>query len=169
MIYMFVIFLGMIFAFAMVKSEVYFPRKIINQFLLKDFSMLKVFLTALIVSSVIYNILFLSYDPLQWKKFYKIEDALGGALLGLGMVLTGSCPGTVFAQLGSLSKKAGIVFLGGLFGNYLYDKLALVKSGELVYLYQSGDFFYSSIIFIGLCETILIGIYLYERSKKLQK
>ena len=166
MIYSFVIFLGCIFAFAMIKSEVYFPKKIVNQFLLKDFSMLKVFLTALIVSSLVYNVLFFFYEPLQWKKFYRVEDILGGALLGLGMVLTGSCPGTVFAQLGSLSKKAGIVFLGGLTGNYLYDKLSLVKTGNIIYLYSQGNFFYSSIIFMIACLGMLTGIYFYEKNFK---
>eukprot|EP00039_Didymoeca_costata_P008672 m.114850 g.114850 ORF g.114850 m.114850 type:complete len:369 (-) comp14181_c0_seq3:192-1298(-) len=43
-------------------------------------------------------------------------NIVGGALLGMGMTLTGSCPGTVWAQLGSGQTEALFVLLGGILG-----------------------------------------------------
>lgn len=41
---------------------------------------------------------------------------LGAGMLGMGMALTGSCPGTVFAQIAAGSNAARFILLGGLLG-----------------------------------------------------
>lgn len=41
-------------------------------------------------------------------------------MVGVGMALTGSCPGTVFGQLGAGSIVARYTFVGGLLGAFIY-------------------------------------------------
>jgi uncharacterized membrane protein YedE/YeeE len=41
-------------------------------------------------------------------------------LIGFGMTLTGSCPGTVFAQVGSGVRSGRLVLAGGLLGGIIY-------------------------------------------------
>jgi uncharacterized membrane protein YedE/YeeE len=49
-------------------------------------------------------------------------NLLGGALLGLGMALTGACPGTVLPQLATGIPSAPLVVLGSVLGGVLYSK-----------------------------------------------
>lgn len=56
--------------------------------------------------------LFSSYDG----------NVIGGLLLGMGMTLTGACPGTVLPQVATGIKSGPLVLLGGLLGGILYSK-----------------------------------------------
>jgi len=47
----------------------------------------------------------------------------GSALLGVGLAISGSCPGTVFAQLGAGSRKSVFVLVGGIIGAALYGAI----------------------------------------------
>src|SRR5262245_15436226 len=49
-------------------------------------------------------------------------SVVGGVLFGLGWGLSGSCPGTVLAQLGSGHAVAAITLLGVLLGNVAFDR-----------------------------------------------
>lgn len=51
-------------------------------------------------------------------------NIIGGLLIGIGMTLTGSCPGTVFAQLGSGIPSAPLVLSGGTIGGIIYTALS---------------------------------------------
>ena len=94
---------------------------IVNQFRFKDFTVLKVMLTAIIVGGL-GVLLFVHLGLAKWH----VRDAnmlgvlLGGGLFGIGMVLYGYCPGTAIAAVatGSLHALAGIV--GMLAGAMLY-------------------------------------------------
>jgi uncharacterized membrane protein YedE/YeeE len=46
----------------------------------------------------------------------------GGVLFGIGWGLSGSCPGTVLAQLGSGHAIAGLTLCGVLLGNWLFQR-----------------------------------------------
>ncbi|CAF5219362.1 unnamed protein product, partial [Rotaria magnacalcarata] len=45
---------------------------------------------------------------------------MGGALIGVGMVLAGSCPGTVFVQMGSGLQNSFLTCLGAICGVLFY-------------------------------------------------
>jgi uncharacterized membrane protein YedE/YeeE len=49
-------------------------------------------------------------------------DIVGGLLLGIGIVLAGACPGTVFAQIGAGYKDAWVTLLGAITGALFYAK-----------------------------------------------
>jgi uncharacterized membrane protein YedE/YeeE len=50
-------------------------------------------------------------------------NILGGLLLGLGMAVTGSCPGTSFVQAGTGNLNGVLVIIGGLLGAITFVKL----------------------------------------------
>jgi uncharacterized protein len=53
----------------------------------------------------------------------------GGVLFGLGWGLSGSCPGTVLAQLGSGRVIAAITLCGILLGNWLFERFVAGRYG----------------------------------------
>ncbi|KAG0645819.1 non sense mediated decay [Hyphodiscus hymeniophilus] len=123
---------GSIFGAALTSAGVYHPAVIIGQMTLQDFTMLKVFLTAAAISASIISIttttgvakvqprasstvgLFGRYDA----------NIIGGVLLGIGSSLTGACPGTVFPQIATGVRSSLFVFLGGITGAVLFERLA---------------------------------------------
>ncbi|PQE17716.1 hypothetical protein CJF31_00005449 [Rutstroemia sp. NJR-2017a BVV2] len=50
-------------------------------------------------------------------------NLIGGLLLGIGMALTGACPGTVLPQVVTGIRSGQFALLGGILGGILYSKL----------------------------------------------
>ncbi|MBN1914606.1 MAG: YeeE/YedE family protein [Parachlamydiales bacterium] len=109
--------LGIIFGITLEKSRVFEPGIILEQLYLKKFIMLKVFLTAIITDLIVFAFFFtFGWDRLSWKTTHFWGDIVGGSLLGLGIAISGACPGTVFAQIGAGYKDALATFFGGITG-----------------------------------------------------
>jgi uncharacterized membrane protein YedE/YeeE len=53
----------------------------------------------------------------------------GGVLFGIGWGLSGSCPGTVLAQLGSGHVSAGFTLCGVLLGNWIFERFVAGRLG----------------------------------------
>ncbi|KDO31065.1 hypothetical protein SPRG_19592 [Saprolegnia parasitica CBS 223.65] len=100
---------GAAFGFAMNKGQVYLPMIIMEQMAFQRFTMMKMFVSALGMS-------FLSkavFRALQPDAFQRMQSSratnpststaliLGGLVLGAGMTVSGSCPGSVYVQLGA--------------------------------------------------------------------
>lgn len=115
------IFMGIIFGFALEKSKVFDPATIVSQFQFRNFTMLKVFLTAITTGLIIFSIFFsIGFDRLVWKTTILSSDIIGGILLGIGTVIAGACPGTVFAQIGAGYKDAWFTLLGAITGSIFF-------------------------------------------------
>jgi len=123
--------MGAVFGFALQKGEVYLPMRIANQFTLRDFTMLKMFLSASVTSSLVFSVGYLLV-PDHFKAMRSScsgerktlkETATGAGLLGVGMAVAGSCPGNVLVQIGSGLVPAFLIFACGLFGAFLYGIL----------------------------------------------
>lgn len=84
---------------------------------LRNFIMLKVFLTAvatgLVVLAVLNGFGFIKLAP---KATLYTADIAGGLILGVGITLAGGCPGTVLAQIGTGYRDAWATLLGGIAG-----------------------------------------------------
>lgn len=70
-----------------------------------------------------YNLKARAPTNLGWLGAYD-GNIIGGLLIGIGMTLTGSCPGTVFAQVGSGVKTGPLVLAGGLLGGIIYTAVS---------------------------------------------
>ncbi|UPK97552.1 hypothetical protein LCI18_008487 [Fusarium solani-melongenae] len=111
---------GAVFGAATVVAGVYSPSVIINQFKFEEWHMLQTFLGAAATSAVVSKILegtgYVNLKPRSSSPiglFGQYDgNVLGGFLLGAGMALSGSCPGTVLAQVGA-GLQTGFYALGG--------------------------------------------------------
>jgi hypothetical protein len=138
--------MGIVFGFALEKSRVFEPGIIVGQMQLRNFIMLKVFLSAVATGAVVLAVLNgFGYVKLQPKAALYAADIVGGLLLGAGITLAGACPGTTLAQIGAGYRDALFTLVGGLAGAiaYSYAEPVLSKtflaqgSGKIIFT----DFF----------------------------
>lgn len=125
--------MGLVFGLALEKSRVFEPGAIVGQMQLRNFIMLKVFLSAVITGLVVLAVLngafavTLHPKSLQWA-----ANIAGGLLLGTGLVIAGACPGTVLAQIGAGYRDAWFTLAGALAGAMAYGYLQPALSGTAV-------------------------------------
>ncbi len=111
------IVMGLVFGFALEKSRVFEPGMIVGQMQLRNFTMLKIFLTAvvtgLIVLAILNGVFGVKMHP---KATLYGADVIGGLLLGAGIAIAGACPGTVAAQVGAGYRDSIATLAGGILG-----------------------------------------------------
>jgi len=134
------ILVGASFGAALTAAGVYFPSVILGQMHFTDFSMLKAFLSASAASAIVIS-LARTYHlkttfPCATKSLgifsHYDGNIIGGSLLGLGMALSGACPGTVLPQAVNGVPSGPLVLFGGLLGGILFSRLGkyLQRSNE---------------------------------------
>lgn len=116
---------GLIFGFLLQKGHVTRFDTIVGQFLLKDFTVIKVMGTAIVVGGLgVYTLLqFGLIDALHIKGTAVLGVVLGGVIFGIGMATLGYCPGTGVAALGDGARDALFGVLGMLVGAALYAEV----------------------------------------------
>ncbi len=113
--------MGIVFGVLLHRGGVADYNVIVNQFRLRDFTVLKVMFTAVIVGGMGVLVLHDSgHAQYHIKPANMLGVVLGAALFGVGMVLYGYCPGTGVAALATGSLHALSGFIGMLFGGALY-------------------------------------------------
>lgn len=123
--------MGIVFGFALEKSRVFEPGIIVGQMQMRNFIMIKMFLTAIATGAVVLAILNgFGYVKLGPKAALYAADIAGGLILGAGITLAGACPGTTLAQVGAGYRDALFTLLGGLLGAvaFAYAQPALSKT-----------------------------------------
>eukprot|EP00547_Thalassionema_nitzschioides_P001785 CAMPEP_0194216106 /NCGR_PEP_ID=MMETSP0156-20130528/18313_1 /TAXON_ID=33649 /ORGANISM="Thalassionema nitzschioides, Strain L26-B" /LENGTH=403 /DNA_ID=CAMNT_0038944795 /DNA_START=39 /DNA_END=1247 /DNA_ORIENTATION=+ len=123
-------FMGIFFGLAFYKSHVFEPQIIRGQFLFQRFIMLKVFFGAMGTGALL--LAFLSgrtkkfhnarelWRPTASTRGYWTGPALGGFGLGVGMAISGACPGMVLAAWGADTPDCTYTIFGGLLGALVY-------------------------------------------------
>ncbi|WP_063684904.1 YeeE/YedE thiosulfate transporter family protein [Bradyrhizobium stylosanthis] len=113
--------MGAAFGFLLQRGKVTNCDVIENQFRLRDFTVLKVMGTAIVVGGL--GVLLL-VDTGNTKYYVKdanmLAVALGAALFGVGMVVYGYCPGTALGAIATGSVHALVGALGMVAGAILY-------------------------------------------------
>ena len=112
------ILIGMAFGYIMEASGFSSSRKLVGVFYGYDFAVLKVFLTACLVSLI--GLSYMNY--LNWvdlnqlfvQPTYLWASLIGGVTMGIGFLAGGFCPGTSLCAVG-IGKIDGIIFTIGLF------------------------------------------------------
>jgi len=113
---------GLLFGFILQKSGASNPQRIIDMLRLKDFHLVKVILLAIGLSSLM---LFLLSALGIIEAHFSVKTAyvgvmVGGLIFGLGWAVSGFCPGTSVAALGTGRKDALIFVGGGLIGAFAF-------------------------------------------------
>ncbi len=112
---------GILFGFLLQKGRVAKFRVIVGQFLLKDWTVVKVMLTAVAVGAVgVWAMLALGLTTLHIKPAAFGGVVAGGLLFGAGMAIFGYCPGTSVAACGEGRRDAMVGVVGMLVGAFIY-------------------------------------------------
>jgi len=127
--------IGLLFGFFLQKGGVTKYEVIMGQLRLTDFTVLKIILTAIIVSMLGVSYFYPKGKvPVKTKEGSIKNAIIGGLLFGIGFGLLGYCPGTIAGAIGNGALDAltggfiGIV-LGTIIYALMYEKLT--KSGVL--------------------------------------
>jgi len=104
---------GIVFGFLLQKGQVAKFSVIVGQFLLKDWTVVKIMGTAVVVGSVgVFALVAAGQASLHVKPLLLGGVLLGGALFGVGMTVLGYCPGTTVAACGEGRRDAMAGVLG---------------------------------------------------------
>jgi hypothetical protein len=164
---------GIVFGFLLQKGGVTNYDIIIGQLLLKDFTVVKVMLSAVITGMIgIHLMKSLGWIQLNPKAGSWGKNAIGGLIFGLGFAVLGYCPGTIAGAIGNGYLDA---LVGGLTGILLgsgllaaaYPKLrsGILKKGDfgdltLPRLFKVNDW----TVIIPLSGLLILLLYLMERA-----
>jgi len=123
---------GILFGFLLQKGRVAKFSVIIGQLLLKDWTVVKIMLTAVAVGSIgVYALVSLGTASLHVKPAVFGGVLFGGLLFGAGMAIFGYCPGTSVAACGEGRKDAMVGVAGMLTGALAYVWLYSVHQPAL--------------------------------------
>lgn len=112
---------GFAFGWLLHRGRVTSYDVILNQFRLRDFTVLKVMLTAIVAGGVgVLALTQLGYAKFHVRDANMLATIIGAAIFGVGMVLYGYCPGTGLAAIATGSVHALVGAVGMLFGAMLY-------------------------------------------------
>ena len=161
--------MGVVFGIALEKSRVFEPGMIVGQMQLRNFIMLKIFLTAVATGALILAVLNgFGFVKLQPKAALYAADVVGGILLGAGIALAGACPGTTLAQIGVGYRDALFTLAGGLFGAVAFsyaqpwlDKVLIGTGPKLIFADLVNIPYWQGAI--GLSAAIALILMLMER------
>jgi hypothetical protein len=161
--------MGLVFGFALEKSRVFEPGMIVGQMQLRNWIMLKIFLSAVATGAVLLAVLNgFGMAKLQPKAALYAADIVGGLILGSGIALAGACPGTTLAQIGAGYRDAFFTLLGGFAGavafSYAQPWLAasLIGTGpKLIFTDLFGIPYWQGAL--ALAAIIVVALVLMER------
>ena len=112
---------GFVFGFVLQKAHVTKFPVIVGQFLLRDFTVMKTMLTAIVVGGAgVYGLKAMGLATLHPKPAQLAAVATGGLVFGVGMVLLGYCPGTGIAAAAEGRRDAMFGVLGMLAGALIF-------------------------------------------------
>lgn len=128
------ILVGILFGVVFVKAEIISWYRIQEMFRLHSFHMYGVIGTAVAVGMIsVFLIKRFQLKTMQGEKVifhdkdFHWGNVIGGLMFGLGWAITGSCPGPLFAQIGSGFLVVSITLLSAIAGTWVYglvrDKL----------------------------------------------
>jgi uncharacterized protein len=112
---------GFVFGVLLQKGRVAKFRVIVGQFLLRDWTVVKIMGTAVIVGSIgVYALVQAGLASLEIKPMLLGGVVVGGLCFGIGMAVFGYCPGTSVAACGEGRRDAMVGVAGMLCGAALY-------------------------------------------------
>ena len=112
---------GLAFGFLLQKGGVAKYHVLIGVLLLRDFTVIKVMLTAILVGMIgIFTLQKAGLVKLHVKPTRYAANVVGGLIFGVGFALSGYCPGTGAAALGQGNLDSIAMIVGMLAGSYLF-------------------------------------------------
>lgn len=162
---------GAAFGWLLHRGKVTDYNTIVNQFRLRDFTVLKVMLTAIIVGGVgVLALVHLGAAKFHLRDANMLGTIIGAAIFGVGMVLYGYCPGTGLAAIATGSVHALVGAFGMLAGAVAYAfSFAWVRE-HILSVWKLGKVSLADVtgipmigLFAGLIVFAVVFFYLIER------
>jgi uncharacterized membrane protein YedE/YeeE len=165
---------GVVFGWLLHRGKVADYNTIVRQFLFRDFTVLKIMMTAIIVGGIgVFALQQFGLAKFHIKPADLLAVGLGAALFGIGMVLYGYCPGTALAAIGAGSAHALVGAVGMIVGGILYALSFGWVSANIIPVWQMGKVqlpallgISPAVIFAGLAVVALVMFTLIERSRR---
>lgn len=130
--------IGICFGFLLQRGGVTRYEVVMGQLLMKDFTVVKIMLTAIVTGMIgVYALRSAGWATFSKKPGSLGSTAIGGLIFGAGFGLLGYCPGTMIGAVGQGSLDALFGMAGMLIGTAVYAGMfpALSKS-----ILKKGDF-----------------------------
>lgn len=168
------LFVGLFFGFFLQKAHVTRFSTIVGQLILKDFTVMKVIMTAIACGSLGLYLLKLFFPEIELiiSSTTLLAAALGGGIFGIGMAILGYCPGTCVGALAEKTKDARFGILGMILGAALYAEIYpwihnTLKPACLITKVTLPEYFQlSPWLFIALCGSVVAVFILCDKKRK---
>ena len=149
--------LGFVFGFLLQKGQVTRYKVIVGQFLLVDWTVLRVMLSAIITGSIgVYAMLSLGWiEGLMVKPAVLAANGLGGLIFGVGMASLGYCPGTGVGAAAEGSRHARWGLVGMVVGAGCYAAAYPVIEPTLMHVAAYGKVTFADVT--GLSPWVFIA------------
>jgi hypothetical protein len=130
---------GLAFGWLLERGRVLDHNVIVNQLRLKDFTVLKVMLTAILVGGIgVYGLVELGFARWHLRDANIGGAGLGGLLFGVGMAIHGDCPGTGLAAAATGRTHALVGVLGMVAGGIAYADAFKAMRGSVLAWWNLG-------------------------------
>ncbi len=170
---------GTLFGFFLRKGNVTRSSTIIGQLLLKDFTVMKVIMTAIATGSLWLFILKGSFASITINPIISsttlLAALIGGGIFGLGMAMVGYCPGTCVGALAEKDKSAWFGFVGMLVGSAIYAEifpkiqhfkpLKEINKSTLYDFFQISPWLIESLVLLAVATLLVIDLKSFYKSK----
>ena len=166
---------GVIFGFLLQKGRVLRYEKQVNAMLLKDMTILKFMLSAILVGSIGLHILqgagvisSFSHKPMNIGAV-----VIGGILFGIGWAIMGYCPGTSLGALGEGRWHAVFAIIGMILGAAIFSELYPLLSRTVMVWKDYGNLGLPEVlglnpwIVVAAFWAIVIGVFVFFEKKDL--
>ena len=179
--YLYAIFIGITFGFILERAGFGRATHIAPVFFFRNLRVSKIMVNAILTASCwitlsVYNG-WLDYNQIFIPDTYIWPYLVGGAMFGIGMVMSGWCPGTAVIGLAKGKIDAVAFLLGVIVGMFIYfdqfDKIADFANSGYVGKFTidkliGGDIYTSFLatIFIGIALAIFMNVMKSIRDKK---
>lgn len=131
---------GILFGFLLQKGRAAKFHVIIGQFILRDWTVVKIMGTAVIVGSIgVYALVAMDLASLHIKPLLWGGVLIGAICFGIGIAVFGYCPGTSVAACGEGRRDAMVGVLGMLVGAAVYVALFPVLQPVIKSLGDAGE------------------------------
>ncbi len=134
------ILIGIGFAFGLEISGFSNSYVLTGQFYFRNGRVIKAMFTAILVAMVLIfasvAVGLLDYDVIWVDPTYLWPGVVGGALMGIGIIIGGYCPGTSIVSSTALKKDAWFFALGGLVGTFIFS-----ESERLFHYFYNSSFY----------------------------
>jgi len=118
--------IGFAFGYILESSGFGDSRKLTGQFYFTDLAVLKVMFSAVVLAMVLLvwtsTLGLLNFDDVWVNHTFLVPGIMGGAVMGVGFVVGGYCPGTSLVSMATLKKDGAVFVLGALLGMFVFGE-----------------------------------------------